>query len=106
MTLVFSTAWFACLMHARCFVGAWGWRTGKEFLKTTSPLAPVFFQDGGCKVVKIKEGPEVTLNSQRRPPVITDNLIQSHRSVFVTWSPLNKSYARNYTLPLDHISPR
>lgn len=54
----------------------------------------------------IKVGPKVTLKGQYRPSVINDNLIQGHSSVFVTWSSLNKSYARNYTLPLDHISLR
>lgn len=49
----------------------------RVFLKPL-PLPPVLFQDGGCKVVKIKQGPDVTLNPQCRPPVITDNLIQSH----------------------------
>lgn len=54
----------------------------------------------------IKVGPKVTLKGQYRPSVINDDLIQGHSSVFVTWSSLNKSYARNYTLPLDHISLR
>lgn len=48
----------------------------------------------------------MTLNVPYRPSVINDHLIQSLSSVFVTWSSLNKSYVRNYTLPLDPISLR